>query len=381
MTSPAISLRYSIDRMCRLRRFLILALLLIPSLLSANSDITLLFGGDIMAHDQNYAVKDFDDIWKGVKPIIQGADIAFVNIEAPVDPAKPVSSFPKFNMSLDYLDAAVKAGFSVFSMCNNHSNDQGLEGIRETIRSCDKLTSKYLESGRSIYFAGLKQKPSDDFSYENIEKNGWRILFFSVTESLNQFDAFKNINYISPDPMNRQRFAEYLKKLKDSVSCDLFILSLHTDEPEYVRDVSDTQKKFYKDLIAAGVDIVWANHAHIIKDREIVTDSKTGRQALIMYSNGNTISGQRTNPNLVLEHPDTQRDNTGDGLLYQVTLSKTASGKVTITETKPYFITTYITPKREFILKPMNDDFIRWLKETGQPRWAGYIEKRLKIVK
>ena len=362
-----------------MRRVLVLVLLLISALLSADSDITLLFGGDIMAHSHNYNVKDFDDIWKDVKPIIQGADIAFANIEAPVDPAKPVSSFPKFNMSFDYLDAAVKAGFSVFSMCNNHSNDQGLKGIQETIKSCDKLTRKYSESGRSIYFVGLKQKASDGFSYEIIEKNGWRILFFPVTESLNQFDAFKNINYISPDVQNRQRFAAYLKRLKGSVSCDLFILSLHTDEPEYVRDVSDTQKKFYKDLIAAGVDIVWANHAHIIKDREIITDSKTGRQALIMYSNGNTISGQRTNPNLVLEHPETQRDNTGDGLLYQVALSKAASGKVTITETKPYFITTYITPAREFILKPLDDDFIRWLKETGQPKWAGYIERRLKI--
>ena len=364
-----------------MRRFLITVLLLITPLMPADSDITLLFGGDIMAHDQNYTVKDFDDIWKDVKPIIQGADIAFANIEAPVDSTRPVSSFPKFNMSLDYLDAAVRAGFSVFSMCNNHSNDQGLKGIQETIKSCDILAQKYAESGRSVYFAGLKQKPSDGFSYEIIEKNGWRILFFPVTESLNQFDAFKNINYISPDAQNRQRFAAYLKKLKVTVPCDLFILSLHTNEPEYVREVSETQKKFYEDLIEAGVDIVWANHAHVIKDREIVVDIKTGRQALIMYSNGNTISGQRTNPNLVLEHPDTQRDNTGDGLLYQVTLSKTASGKVTITETKPYFITTYITPKREFILKPMNDDFIRWLKETGQPRWAGYIEKRLKIVK
>ena len=169
MTSPAISLHYSIDRMCHLRRFIILAFLLIPALLSADSDITLLFGGDVMAHDQNYTVKDFDDIWKDVKPIIQGADIAFANIEAPVDPAKPVSSFPKFNMSFDYLDAAVKAGFSVFSMCNNHSNDQGLKGIQETIKSCDMLTRRYSESGRSVYFAGLKQNPSYGFSYAMIE--------------------------------------------------------------------------------------------------------------------------------------------------------------------------------------------------------------------
>ena len=98
-----------------------------------------------------------------------------------------------------------------------------------------------------------------------------------------------------------------------------------------------------------------------------------------MYSNGNTISGQRYSPNLTMETPNTMRDNTGDGLFYEVTLSKDASGAIRITNTKPYFITTYITPKREFILKPMGQDFIDWLKETGQPKWAGYIERRLKI--
>ena len=362
-----------------MRKLLVFVIFIFPTIISADSDITLLFGGDIMAHDQNYNVKDFDDIWKDVKPILQGAELAFANIEAPVDSTRPVSSFPRFNMSVDYLEAAVDAGFSVFSMCNNHSNDQGLEGIQETIRSCDELTLKYAKSGRFIYFAGLKQSPSDGFSYAVIEKNGWKILFFPVTESLNQFDAFKNINYISSDVQNRQRFASYLKKLRGTVSCDLFILSLHTNEPEYVREVSDAQKKFYEDLIASAVDIVWANHAHIIKEREIIVDKETGRQALIMYSNGNTVSGQRTSPNLTMEYPDTKRDNTGDGLLYEVILSKVPSGGIWITDTKPHYITTYITPKKEFVLKPMNDDFIRWLKETGQPKWAGYIERRMKI--
>ena len=362
-----------------MRKLLVFVIFLFPTIISADSDISLLFGGDIMAHNRNYYIEDFDDIWKDVKTIIQKADLAFANIEAPVDSTKQVSSFPKFNMSRNYLDSAVKAGFSVFSMCNNHSNDQGLEGIQETVKSCDELTRKYEDTGKTIYFAGLKHGPSDGFSYAVIEKNGWKILFFPVTELLNSFNAFKNINYISPNAENRQRFATYIKKLKNSVPCDLFILSLHTDEPEYVRGVSDTQKKFYEDLVASGVDIVWANHTHIIKDREIVFDSKTGRQALIMYSNGNTISGQRTSPNLTMEYPNTKRDNTGDGLLYEVKLNKVSSGKIRIISTKPYYITTYITPKREFILKPMNDELIRWLKETGQQKWASYIERRLKI--
>ena len=359
--------------MTRFKRLFIIALFLFPSLTWAGSDITLLFGGDIMAHSSNYRVKDLNDIWGDVKPIIQDSDLAFANIEAPVDSTKPVSSYPQFNMSVEYLQAAIDAGFSVFSLTNNHSNDQGFSGIQETLKTCKKLTQKYAESGRVLYFPGLKKSSEEGFNYNIIEKNGWKILFFPVTESLNSFNAHKYMNYVYPEAENKHRFAAFIKKLKAKVGCDLFILSFHTNEPEYIRTVADAQKQFYKELVDAGVDILWANHAHIIKDREI------GERTLIMYSNGNTISGQRYSPNLTMESPNTMRDNTGDGLLYQVVLSKDASGTAIIKETKPYFITTYITPKREFILKPMNQDFINWLKETGQLKWAGYIEKRLKI--
>ena len=363
-----------------MRKLLVFVIFLFPTIISADSDITLLFGGDIMAHDHNYNIKDFDDIWRDVNPIIQNADFAFANIEAPVDSTKPVSSFPKFNMSLGYLKAAVKAGFSVFSMCNNHSNDQGLEGIQETIRSCDELTLKYAKSGRSIYFVGLKRSPSDGFSYAMIEKNGWKILFFPVTESLNSFDSFKNINYISTDVQNRQRFAAYVKNLKNTLPCDLFIFSLHTNEPEYVRDVSDVQKKFYYDLIASGVDIVWANHAHLIKDRKIIIDTQNNTQKIIMYGNGNTISGQRRAPELTSKNPNGERDNTGDGLLYKVTFTKKSlDSKPEIAFAKPIFITTYINTANHFILRKLDDEFINYLYNVNRTDWAEYIKRRKSI--
>ncbi len=362
-----------------MRKFLIFILIFFPVLVYADSRINLLFGGDIMAHVNNYLVADCSEIWKDVRDIIRKGDLSFANIEAPFDGTKPVSSYPRFNMSREYVMASIDAGFSVFSLCNNHSNDQGKGGMLETLNSCGIITEQYKKEGRTLYFSGLKNKPDDPFSYNIIEKNGWKILFFPVTESLNSFDSYKYINYISPASESRNHFAAYLKELKADVPCDLFILSLHTNEPEYVRTISDEQRKYYLDLIDAGVDILWANHAHIIKDRELVIDKETGREALIMYANGNTISGQRTSPNITMENPNTQRDNTGDGLLYEVMVSKDDSGKVRIDETHPYFITTYINPKRELLLKPMNADFIGWLKETGQPKWAGYIERRLKI--
>ena len=99
-------------------------------------------------------------------------------------------------------------------------------------------------------------------------------------------------------------------------------------------------KVFYHNLLDAGVDIIWANHAHIIKDRKIVID-KNGAQKIIMYANGNTISGQRTNPTFTEKNVDLERDNTGDGLLYLVELKKSPN-KIQIKKITPIFITTYI---------------------------------------
>ena len=88
-----------------------------------NDEIKLLFAGDIMAHTNNYHISSFDKIWRDVKYLIDGNDLVFANIEAPVDTTKPVSSYPNFNMPQNYVQAAVDAGFNVFSLCNNHSND------------------------------------------------------------------------------------------------------------------------------------------------------------------------------------------------------------------------------------------------------------------
>ena len=201
-----------------------------------------------------------------------------------------------------------------------------------------------------------------------------------MTEILNRPLASKYINSIVPDSSKRFEFINYCKKLREKNECDLFILSWHANETEYIRTVTDTQEDFYNQLLEAGVDIIWANHAHIIKDRKIILNTKTNAVKIIMYANGNTISAQRTKPNLTSKNPIDERDNTGDGLLYKVTLAKDKINKsVTIKKAEPVFITTYISPEKNYLIKIMNDDFINELLENDQYKWAEYIRRRIKI--
>ena len=121
--------------------------------------IKLLFGGDIMAHKPNFNMKNYSKIWDGIRTIVQESDLAFANIEAPVADSLPYSSYPNFNMHGEYPEQAIEAGFNVFSLINNHSNDQGLGGIQETYEWSEKIEKKYAEAGNPLYFSGLKKEP------------------------------------------------------------------------------------------------------------------------------------------------------------------------------------------------------------------------------
>ena len=164
----------------------------------------------------------------------------------------------------------------------------------------------------------------------------------------------------------------------------------------------------------AGVDIIWANHPHVVKPWTVVKNSKyaenllvlkaqavTGMQdsnssaaqiklsdsKLIMRANGNTISGQRWDPKF--HKPETLRDYTGDGLLLNVTFSKKVYTDsehkklfqaIELKASQPCYITTYINSKWQFVIKKLDENFIGELKESGNKIWAEYLKARKKIM-
>lgn len=334
--------------------------------MTIESELNLVFAGDIMAHAPNYKIKDFDRIWRDISPLVSSGDLSFANVEAPVADSLPWSTYPQFNMHTEYIEAAIKAGFNVFSLANNHTNDQYLEGI--------KATKKYFDSRKGIYACGLKEKSGDPLSYKIIEKKGWRVLFVAITEILNRNDFASYIDYYPSTEKKRSQLIEELKKLRQESKCDLFVLSVHTDEPEYIIKVTEDHKKFFRQIIEeCRADIIWANHPHVVKIFE-----ETEQKAFIMYANGNTISAQRTNPQF--EAPETARDYTGEGLIIKMKAGKTKSGKVILGSYEPHLITTYITPSWQFVVKELNEDFISTLDRAEVTNWSKYLSERKKLM-
>ena len=73
--------------------------------------------------------------------------------------------------------------------------------------------------------------------------------------------------------------------------------------------------------------------------------------------------------------------NTGDGLFYIVTMHREKDGSMKIKKCEPYFITTYINTANEYVIKPLNQDFVDYLYDVPRTNWAKYIERRIKINK
>ena len=343
------------------------------------SELSLLFAGDVMAHAPNYKITDFDRIWRDIRPLVSSSDLAFANIEAPVANDIPWNTYPQFNMHTEYVEAAIKAGFNVFSLTNNHTNDQYLDGIKQT--------KKYFDSRKGIWACGLKEKSGGPLTYKIIHKNGWKILFVSITELLNRNDFASYIDYYPSKESKRNQLIEELKKLQDESKADLFVLSVHTDEPEYVIKVTESHKKFFRRIIEeCRADIIWANHPHVVKIFEETAASshytqdlgQKNRKAFIMYANGNTISAQRTNPQFAA--PDTPRDYTGEGLLLKLKARKMSDRSVILSDYEPHLITTYITPAWQFVIKLLDDDFIATLDRAELVTWAKYLTERKKLM-
>ena len=341
--------------------------------------LTLVFAGDIMAHKPNYQNTDFARIWRDITPLVSSGDLSFANVEAPVANSLSWSTYPQFNMHSEYVEAAINAGFNVFSLANNHTNDQFLDGIKET--------KKYFDTRKGIWACGLKEKSGGELTYKIIEKNGWNVLFVAITEILNRNDYASYIDYYPSTEKKRAQLIEELKTLQEKSACDLFVVSIHCDEPEYVLSITENHRAFYKKIIEeCRADIIWANHPHIVKPFEETAAStfytetlgQKKRTAFIMYANGNTISAQRTNPQFAA--PETPRDYTGDGLIVKLTATKSTNGEVLLSGFEPHLITTYITPSWQYVVKELNEDFINSLDRAEVVNWAKYLGERKRIM-
>ena len=262
--------------------------------------IRVVAAGDNIAHDSviqtaredasGTAEYDFSKIYAGIADIIAGAEIAFVNQEAPVGgKALGIAGYPNFNAPEEMVEHLMDLGFDVFNIANNHMLDKGAQGYKNTIA--------YFNSLPVTMIGGYTKSDYDNLRI--VEEQGIKIAFLSYTTLVNAGhagDLPAGSEYIIPYA-NTADITRQVGLAK--AAADVVIASFHWGT-ENRFDVTTEQAKYAKLCADLGVDVVLGHHSHVVGGVEYLTGA-SGNKTLVAYSLGNLCSTMLYARNMVGE--------------------------------------------------------------------------------
>jgi len=215
----------------------------------------------------------YDYPYSGIKEEIMKGDIAVANLECPLtDNENPVLKRPDLIFRGSELNvAALKgAGFDLLSLANNHTMDQGREGLTDTIKVLESYGIKTVGAGMSRSEA---RKPVF------IEKGKTRIGFLGYSD-------FPPEGYMYDEDKadvaraDMKSLGEEAKAAREQ--CDFLVVSFHWGK-EFDRYPGDRQREMAHTAIENGADLVIGHHPHVLQSVEEY------KGKLIFYSLGNFV--------------------------------------------------------------------------------------------
>lgn len=286
--------------------------------------------GDIMIHSTQLPAQydsatdtyDFSNNFQYVAPYIKEADLALCNLETVFAGGPGYSGYPMFNTPDSLATALKEAGWDVALASNNHILDKGFNGLKRTIEVCRNeglvVSGTQLPGEKNYAITTAKDVKIGivSYTYESIKQNGMRSLNGNPIPNealpcLNTFDYsyIENIN-------------EDIKRIKGTIAAaredgaEIIVCYFHWGL-EYKTESDEYQKLIAQEAVAAGADIIFASHPHVIQPMEMIVNSATGKKVPVFYSLGNFISNQRSE---TINLPGVNSKLTEQGLIGEVDL-------------------------------------------------------------
>lgn len=276
-----------------------------------DSKVDLVFAGDAMQHSAQIEAASngdgtysYDEYFAAIKPYIENADYAVVNLETPLG-GKPYTGYPCFSAPESYLTALTDAGFDLMLAANNHTLDRRDKGVLQTISQFEKQETDFIGIYRNA------EHRSNHLPFiKNI--NGINIAFLNYTYGTNGITIQGNVvvDYIDKDIIKKD-IANARKK-----GAELIAVCVHWGN-EYQLLPHSSQKELADFLCKQGVDLIIGGHPHVIQPMEMRYNELTQKNTLLVYSLGNFISNMKT------------RDTRG-GAMLKVSLSRDINGQAQV---------------------------------------------------
>ncbi len=233
-------------------------------------EFTLVATGDVLVHQDRALTTgaatgdggyDFTDVFAGIAPVIEAADLAICHMETPVAPAGgPYRGYPSFVVQPEIVDALAGAGYDVCSTASNHSLDDGFDGL---VRTRDTLEAAGIAVTGTYRTAEEVQRPTV------VDVGGVEVGHVAATFSTNGVPLPAGREWsvdvtAAPDVDGMLAAAGRARE----AGAEVVVASLHCCL-EYQHDPTDAQVDAARRLLASpDVDLVLGHHAHVVQPFE-----------------------------------------------------------------------------------------------------------------
>lgn len=210
-----------------------------------------------------------------VRFLLQNADIAIANLEAPFAKSGVGEPYPKqytFKVPPRFAQGAALAGFDLLTLANNHVLDYGASALQTTLQTLDSLNILHCGAGMTL---------QDAHDPARLIRNGmtFGFLAYSMTYPDSFWAAPGRCGTAFPSSARLKRQIRELKTLTDYV-----IVSFHWGG-ERLSNPKAYQQDYARQAIDAGADVIIGHHPHVVQGVEIYNGK------LIAYSLGNFVFG------------------------------------------------------------------------------------------
>jgi len=214
---------------------------------------------------------------EGVDSVLRSSQIVVGNLECPATTVKaPVFKRYIFRGEPQWLTTLRQHGFTHLNLANNHSIDQGREGLTDTRRNIIEAGMVPIGAGRNM------QEAAEPVLLGSEPRNIW--LVASLRLALENYAYLPDQPCVSQEPMDSLLMR--VNRLRKSDPKAVIIVSLHWGGEHTLQPVPRQRLEAHQ-LIDAGADVLVCHHTHTLQTVEDYRGHK------IYYSIGNFIFDQQ----------------------------------------------------------------------------------------
>lgn len=254
--------------------------IIVDSKENKNEKICLVFAGDVYLGGQVAQlcnVNEYGKIFNDLLPILKNST-SIINLESPLTVNKKAikKDGPHLSAKPEYVKALQFAGIDIVALANNHIKDYGIEGIVDTLETCNS-------AGIKTVGAGTTQKDAELPLI--ISTNSVKIGILNFTE--NEFSIAKNGK---GGAAGIDIVTNYYKILNLKKEVDITILIVHGGNERYPLP-NPEMKKVYRFFADLGVTAIIGHHSHCASGYELYNNVP------IFYGLGNFVFDSTSNEN------------------------------------------------------------------------------------